>query len=70
MLLSFLAMNPSRLETTCKVTLDPGAFSLPDMIPQFLTVLAGIGLWVRADWNSVFPPDETSRTESATAFLE
>src|ERR1700751_817598 len=35
-LLSFLAMNPSRLETTCKVTFDPVASPRIDIVPPSL----------------------------------
>jgi hypothetical protein len=43
-------MNPSRLETTCKVTLDPVAFPSPDIIPP---ASADIDLHVRANQNAV-----------------
>jgi hypothetical protein len=31
--LSFLAMKPSRLETTCKVTFDAAVFAVPGIVP-------------------------------------
>jgi hypothetical protein len=43
-------MNPSRLEATCKVTLDPVAIPLLDII---LLALADIDL---ADWNNALSP--------------
>src|SRR5438270_8969904 len=58
-LLSFLAMNPSRLETMCKVTRDPVAFPSPNLVPP------GGGLTsirtLRADRNNAFRQKDRTR---------
>jgi hypothetical protein len=55
-------MNPSRLETTCKVTLDPIAFHSLDII---LLTWADIDQHVMPKWGDAFSRKERSYKDSA-----